>query len=150
MSKFVVSTMSGDVEYTAYARKQEGKDLRNIPVKSVCIKGGQGVMKRRELITPYNGVVTEVSDSDIEMLRSNPIFKRHEQRGFVRIVDFESERKVAPMVQNEMTAEDDSAQLTPEDFANEAEIAESNGDELKIGGKKVSSKGRKRSNKRNK
>lgn len=146
--RFVVSTMAADVEYVVYKRLADGKELRNTPVRSIRIKGGQGVMLRKSLVTPQNGVVTPVSAEDADILKDHPVFKKHEKRGFVRLVDYESERKTAQLVNTEMEAEDDSAQLTTDDFAVEAaQLATESGDDLKIGGKKVTA-GKKRSKKR--
>ena len=146
--KFVVSTMAADVEYVVYKHTADGKELRNTPLRSVRIKGGQGVMMRKTLVTPENGVVTPVSAEEADILKNHPVFLKHEKRGFVRLVDYESERKTAQLVNSEMEKEDDSAQLTADDFATDAaRLKGENGDDLKIGGKKVSA-GSKRSRKR--
>lgn len=133
----IISTLATDTEYTLYKRMQDGKSLRLQAVKSILIKGGQGVMRRRELVTPQNGVITEVSDNDIELLLSNPVFIRHQKNGFIRIIDEAGSKKAASVVDSDMEKNDDSAQLTPEDFGSDAANLASTGDELRINGKSV-------------
>lgn len=142
---FVVSKLSSDVEYSFYATFAEKNFVRNHVKKTILIKGGAGVVNSRTLIAPDGkGVFTEVSDEEIEMLKTHPVFKKHEARGFVAVVASEKSN----VGETEMQQEDDGAQLTAEDFADEAAAVENEGSELKIGDKKVNSKGRKSSAKK--
>ena len=147
---YVISTSGNDTEYTEYRTVKENKDIRNTPIKSVIVKGGQGVMRRKELFTPNNGVVTEVSPEDAEFLANHPVFKKHALRGFVRLVNYQPDDKRAAKELETMEKEDDSAQLTPEDFGAEAAAVEEGGAELKISGKKVAAKVGRPSRKRSK
>jgi len=106
---FVFSTLSADQEYTNWAKG--GEDLP-IPVGRVLIKGGANIA-RKDLVTPY-GVVTEVSDEQMKILQTNDVFKRHEERGFIKVQDVsEDPEKVAA----DMEGRDKSAPLVPNDFA---------------------------------
>ena len=109
---YVISKMAANTEYTVYKRIQEGKEVRNIPQRSILIKGGQGVTDRRTLLAPTNGVVTEITDEEAEILKQNTVYQMHEQNGFVKIVYTKETDSDA----REMAKEDDSAQLTAEDF----------------------------------
>jgi hypothetical protein len=143
---FVVSKMASDMEYVFYSTIKEKNFVRNNIVKKIVIKGGAGVVNSRTLIAPDNrGVFTEITEEDAKLLETHPVFKRQNANGFVAIVSSEKSNIGA----TEMQIEDDSAQLTAEDFAEEAEQAENNESELKIADNKVKSKGKSRnSNKR--
>lgn len=147
---YVINTSGNDNDYTDYQRTEENKDVRLTPKHHVLVKGGQGVMRRKELFTPENGVVTEISQEDAEFLLNHPLFKKHALRGFVRIVNYQPDDRRAAKELETMEKSDDSAQLTPEDFAPEAAAISQDGIDLKVGGKKVSASGRpsRRRNKR--
>lgn len=105
---YVYSTLASDVAYTNH--EQGGADLP-IALPAVLIKGGAGVANER-LVTP-RGVVTEVTESDVEYLRKNPVFLMHEKNGFVEI----SAGKVDPdIAAADMTGRDNSAPIVDEDL----------------------------------
>lgn len=56
---------------------------------------------------------TEISDKDWEDLQKNPSFKHHQEKGFVRHSEVNSER----IVDEGMTKRDNSAQINDWDFA---------------------------------
>lgn len=142
---YVISKMAANTEYTVYKRVEDGKEVRNIPQRSILIKGGQGVADRRTLLAPSNGVVTEISDEEAEILKQNAVFCMQEQNGYVKIV-YNKETDAAA---SEMKKEDDSAQLTQEDFRNPIPGAEDA--TLKVDGKTVeTSSSAEQSRKRNK
>lgn len=128
---FVISTLSQSVDYSFYNRRIDGKSVVNVEdvEKRISIKGGQGVIDRRTLITPENGVVTEITAEQAERLKDHPVFKIHAANGFVRIVNSKPNED-KPV--KDLETGDDSAQLTVDDFAPEAEAAEAQGEELKI------------------
>jgi len=66
----------------------------------------------KHLFTP-KGVVTQVSDDDLEFLLQNKSFQRHMKAGFLTYdkKKIEPERKSANMAQK-----DGSAPMTPKDF----------------------------------
>lgn len=92
MSKvhFIFSTLPNAQEYTSHVVRD---DKSVIPVRSVIIKGGAGVADKRYETAP--GVMTEVSDEDLEFLKANVVFKRHVERGFIQVHDKAVEVEVA-------------------------------------------------------
>ena len=110
---YVYSTLANDQSYTNWI-----PGGGNMPVEShsVFIKGGTGVANDR-LITPL-GVMTEVTDHDIDELRKNPVFVQHEKDGFVSIsIKKADTEKVA----SSMNLKDESAPMTDSDYASEEE-----------------------------
>ena len=112
---YVYSTLASDVAYTNHAKG--GGDMP-IELPPVFIRGGAGVANDR-FITP-RGVVTEVTEEQVEYLRQNEVFKLHEKNGFVEV----SESKVDPdLVAADMTGRDNSAPLVPQDFKEDEQPA---------------------------
>lgn len=130
----IVNTMGQSVEYTTYRRVEEKGSLRLIPGESILIRGGQGVMRSRELVTPREGVITEVTAEQLAELENNCLFRKQRDAGFLTVIGSERDQKKAFA---DMSPEDDSAQLTPEDFAAEAANAEATGDDFKLNDRKV-------------
>jgi len=116
MSKlYVYSTLASDVAYTNHMAG--GGDMP-IELPPVTIKGGAGIANER-LMTP-RGVVTEVTEQEVEYLRQNEVFKMHEKNGFIEV----SESRVDPdIAAADMTGRDNSAPLVPEDFKPEEQPA---------------------------
>lgn len=120
---YVYSTLSSDNIYTSY-HKQEvsvvaGKEPRvtNAPLieSQITIKGGANVAPAgiRRLETPL-GVVTEVTEDELELLESNEVFQTHKKNGFISI----RKKKVNPEVAvADMQTRDDSSPLTEADMA---------------------------------
>lgn len=111
MSKqfYVFSTLSSDMRYQNH--QPGGADLP-VVIADVFVAGGAGVANDR-LMTP-RGVMTKVTEQEAEALRSNPIFKMHEQNGFVQISAAEGNPdKVAA----DMTGRDQSAPVVPQDLS---------------------------------
>jgi len=108
-SFYVYSTLAQDTSYPIWT---EGGDVKRV-LKHIIIKGGTGVADKR-LFTPL-GVVTKVSEEDARHLAGHRVFKIHQKNGFVQIRD----EDIAPLkaVTEGMQTKDESAQLTPEDFA---------------------------------
>ena len=85
-----------------------------MPVKQgkITIHGGAGIANKN-LITP-NGVVTEVTDEEMEFLNSHDTFNQWKKNGFVKV-----EKKkvdVEKVVANMNDKSDPSAPLAPADF----------------------------------
>lgn len=109
MSKtlIVFSTLASSVAYTNHV--QGGADLP-IALEPVTIHGGAGVANDR-IVTP-RGVATRVTEEQVEYLRANPIFRLHEENGFVMVSDHD----VAPdIAAADMTGRDNSAPVVPQD-----------------------------------
>jgi L-2-hydroxyglutarate oxidase LhgO len=115
MTNYVYSTLTCDNIYHLYAERTQ-KDQLNRIIASVKIKGGAGVavggnMNNPAIFTPQ-GVVTEVSDSDLEILKKNPVFIEHEKRGFLKV---DSKKADANTVSQKMK-KDNSAPKTPSEL----------------------------------
>jgi deferrochelatase/peroxidase EfeB len=109
MSKvYVWSTLSCDTAYASY--RQGGGDLQ-ILSRSVLIKGGAN-MATKHLNTP-KGVCTRITLEELEVCRNDPIFGRHEKRGFIKVETLDA--KVDEAV-SDMVGRDDSSPLNPDDF----------------------------------
>lgn len=106
---YVFSTLTANTEYTVYANKVDEKASAGsiaTPIKSVLVKGGANVNTR--LIGAQPGHRTEISDEDALFLMDHPLFKTHQENGFVKIED--SKLKVEKAVKD-MQARDASAPL---------------------------------------
>ena len=138
---YVISTLSQPQDYAFYDSRQDGGSTINILKHTIHIEGGQGVVNRRTLIAPDNGVITEISDSDAELLKEHPVFKIHQQNGYVRISNL---KMAAQSAVKHMEGSDDSAQLTADDFGDSG--VESSG--LKINNEQIQPRRKGRSTKR--
>lgn len=108
---YVFSTLANDQRYQNWVIG--GND---VPMKShsVLIKGGSGVANDR-LVTPF-GVVTEVTEHDLEELKKNISFSNHEKKGFIVVRNKKAEvEKIA----SEMNLKDESSPLTHKDYISE-------------------------------
>lgn len=103
---YIHSTASQPMIYPIYA----GGTDRPVKVKEILIKGKANVIDPRTLTTP-TGVVTEVSDEDLELLKKSAAFQRHVARGFMRVMN-DSELNTS-----DMQKRDNSAQLLDSDYA---------------------------------
>lgn len=118
---YIFSTLSADMAYTNH--EQGGADLP-IDLPPVLVKGGAGVMNDR-IVTP-RGVVTEVTEAQVEYLRANSVFKLHEKNGFVMVSDKAADPdKVAA----DMTGRDNSAPMVPQDLKDGEQPAAVGGEE---------------------
>ena len=117
---FVYSTLTADQAYTVWDKG--GADL---PVaKRICIiKGGAGIANKN-LITP-RGVATHVTPQQLEALEACDAFKRHKERGYIRVDDKEQDaEKVAAA---SMAEKDGGAPLTDADFEKAGQKAPTTG-----------------------
>ena len=106
---YVYSTLSCPQRYVKYSEAPAGSVPRE--ERAVLIEGGANVANRN-LITP-RGVVTEVTDEELVLLRQNPLFVTHETNGYISV----EERKAdVDKVVTGMEARSPDAPLTPEDF----------------------------------
>jgi len=80
--------------------------------RKVLINGGHGVANSKTLVTP-KGIVTKVTDDEMEFLLKNEAFQRHVKNGFLSYDKNKAdpEKKAANMMKG-----DRSAPLTPNDF----------------------------------
>lgn len=76
----VTSTLSTSMSYDFHERLPGGE---LIVKESIIIAGGAHVASKNLITT--DGVVTQITDKQAEMLKEHPVFKRHQERGFVKI-----------------------------------------------------------------
>lgn len=105
---FITSKMAAPVKYTFYTL---GANKINIVTDEITVNGGADVINKRSLDTP-SGVVTEVTDEQLDKLKSHAVFKMHLANGAVAILGTEKEAKKA----DTGLEKDKSSQITPEDY----------------------------------
>ena len=107
---YVYSTLTNDQIYTLWKCDPQAQKP-NVPLKKVQIKGGHGRMDKN-LVTPL-GIVTEVTDEELEALNKISSFKKHIDKGFIKV----DKKNVDPeKAVSTMKGKDKSAQKTPADF----------------------------------
>lgn len=107
---YVISTLSNDQIYCTYADRKDVK----VVLKEFLIKGGANIQNRRTLFASNEGVITPINEADFAELEKIPLFKFHQDRGFIKVRKTnESDAKKAA---ENMNTKDKSAQLTPEDY----------------------------------
>lgn len=79
----VVTTSSNDIKYVEYGPATTSDNIRKV-IKEVLIKGGATIRPGHHLHTP-SGIVTHVTDQELEFLEQNDAFKRHAAKGFVKV-----------------------------------------------------------------
>ena len=105
---YIASKMSAPVDYAFYSKGASGI---NVVTKTIHVYGGADVINKKTLLTP-EGVVTELSDDDINMLKTHSLFIEHQKNEVVAICGSEKEaKKVAKTLE-----EDKSSQITPKDY----------------------------------
>lgn len=105
---YVLSKLANTQVYTQYA-KDVANNI-NIVKEQVTIKGGADVTTKN-LITP-DGVVTQVTRDQLEILKANRDFQRHLETGHIKYFEFE------PKIDKEVDKmeKDNSKPLTPDDY----------------------------------
>jgi hypothetical protein len=109
---YVFSTLTNDQRYIVWSKADNDLPTEE---RSIFIKGGTGIANDR-LITPL-GVMTEIDESDIEVLEANPVFQIHADNGFVVI---ERAKADPEKVAADMETKDKSAPLTDSDFPSDS------------------------------
>lgn len=105
---FVYSTLTAGNTYVDYHATVNGVPTA---VRSVAIAGGTNV-PNKHLVTPM-GVVTEVTDDELEFLEKDPGFIFHREKGFLKV----QKTKANPeKVAADMETRDASAPAVPQDF----------------------------------
>lgn len=108
MTNYVYSTLANDNRYAVYVKG--GADLPRV-ARTILVKGGAGVADSR-LVTP-RGVVTTVTDDELESLLDSKVFNRHLERGFVTVSTAKEDPEA---VAADMASRDASAPVVPEDY----------------------------------
>lgn len=114
----VASTLSSDMKYTLWRPKtKDAPGGVNTVQAQVVIHGGHGVAIRHDhggLVTPQ-GVLTSVTNDQLDLLKGNEIFQTHLRNGFIRII--ETDRKVeSEKAAKDLEATEPSSPLTNADF----------------------------------
>ena len=108
---YILSKLSNSQCYTQYVKGVN--DINNV-CERVFIKGGADVINKKTLETP-NGVVTEVTNEQLDILKQNVDFNRHLENGFISVI----ENKITEDKKEEKAVEmqkDNSRQKTPKDY----------------------------------
>lgn len=116
---YIYSTMTCGTTFAVYAPKTDPNSLSRV-VKRIEIKGGHGLKNPQAIDTPI-GVVTKVTDEELELLEQMVAFRQQVESGFL-VVDKKQgdpEKKAASM-----NPKDNSAPLTPKDFEKSEELGE--------------------------
>lgn len=116
---YVFSTLACDQKYVNYEpvpdtnrdSRSQAMDLPK-PIRSVLIKGGSQVINK-SLVTPM-GVMTTVSDEELEALEQNEVFKMHRRDGFISIEKNKADPEKIIEKRN-LNLLDGSRQLVPDD-----------------------------------
>lgn len=112
---YILSKLANTQIYTQYAK--DVSNNINVVTEQVEVKGGSDVTNKN-LITP-NGVVTKVTNNQLEILKANKDFQKHLERGYVNFFAFN------PSVDKEVEKlqRDKSAPLRPEDYTKKGKKA---------------------------
>jgi len=108
MTKYITSKMAANVNYAVYTKVNNGL---NKVQQVITIRGGADVADKMTLVTP-EGIVTAISDDEFVKLQDSPIFRRHVERGVLKV---STNERNAEKSSAELT-KDNSAQLTPKDY----------------------------------
>lgn len=111
---YVLSKLVNTQLYTQYAK---GTNNLSNPCARVEIKGGADITDKN-FVTP-EGVITKVTDNELEILKANKDFQLHLERGHVKYFGKN------PNMDKEVTKleKDNSKPLTPEDYTKKGKKA---------------------------
>lgn len=106
----IYSTITCDTDYVAY-KPGSPRDASAIVTRRIRIKGGANLAPLTgNLITP-KGVATVVSDEIMDFLESNEAFRRHRDRGFIKVEKGGKARDADIVAKTGMTSKDASAPM---------------------------------------
>lgn len=111
-SAWIVSTLTDSVDYTAYGNG--GGDIP-LAIGHVTVAGGANIPDKYMRIP--EGVVTPVTDAELELLMNNSVFKLHKDNGYIQIRD--KEPKSVEVAVADMEGRDPAAPLVDQDFPTE-------------------------------
>lgn len=108
----VYSTASNDNFFPIYHKTPDGLPIQD---GGVLIKGGSGVahLTQVAIVTP-RGVATRVNAEELEILERSDTFKQMQKAGYMVIDKTMTKQAAEDVVAGGMTAEDQSAPITPE------------------------------------
>lgn len=108
---YIYSTLANGQDYTIWV--QGGADLKRVS-RVISIKGGANVINKKTLLTP-RGVVTEVTEDELEALKTIRSFNNHVSNGYIT---YEKHKVDAEVAAANMTSRDKSDQFVESDFEN--------------------------------
>lgn len=109
---YVYSTLTAGHMYTNWHAPNDTTMVRVIVGKPVFIRGGANLANVENARFAPKGVMTEVTDEQMEYLEQNSVFRKHKKDG---LITTSSERMDAEDVaKGDMQAKDNSAPLTPD------------------------------------
>jgi hypothetical protein len=107
---FVYSTLTNTNAFILYANTNAHS--LGVALQRIEIKGGHGMKNPKGLDTP-RGVVTQITDEELEILKKDYSFMQHVKDGWITFDD----KKIDPEKKaDNMADKDGSAPLTPKDF----------------------------------
>ncbi len=114
----IASTLSADVHYTIYEKKNHPSGANTV-VHKIKVKGGANVANSKHILadrvlTP-KGVVTKVSEEDLALLEKDEVFQTHKKNGFVQIIHSNAAPD-ADKAARDLEAKDQSAPFAPDDY----------------------------------
>jgi hypothetical protein len=108
MAKYIASKLSFDQTFDLYDNKHP--PYRKI--KSILVKGRSNVRDPHTLVMP-EGVITEISDEDAEIMERDPLYKQYEANGMMKLVNSKAGARSAKA---DLAEKDGAAQLTEKDY----------------------------------
>lgn len=108
MPQYVYSTLTCDNEYADWIKAGDQQSI----LRTVKVNGGHGVMNKN-FMTPL-GVVTEVSDEDMDFLMKNTHFQLHMENGFIKV---DKKKQEPEKIAADMKRRDKSAPIVPSDYS---------------------------------
>ena len=134
MSVYILSTMTNSIRYTVYDTTV--KDAPR-PKGNVFIQGGRGIASERSgfgdketgiggnPIWTAQGFITPITDAQYEMLKDHHVFKRHVERGLVKVISRDITENHGAITKETRTMEEDGfAPMTQDRLGKRVKISE--------------------------
>ena len=106
--KYIASKLSFDQTFDVYA----GGNAPRSRVRRVTVRGRSNVRDPHTLVMP-EGVITELSDEDAEIVAKHPLYKQYEKNGMMKLT---TSKVGARSAKGDLAAKDGAAQLTEGDY----------------------------------
>ena len=119
----VLSTLTSAQDYVFY--RKGGEEGVNQVVDIIHLNGNSNVADRN-FVTPH-GVVTTLTEAQVEKLRTHPVFKQHVDNGFVKILMSEKKSETEK-AKADLEPEDKSAPLTPKKYSSRGKKTPTSGE----------------------
>lgn len=131
MAKYIASKLSFDQRFDVHDTSHAPYRL----VKTILVKGRSNVRNPHTLVMP-EGVITEVSDEDAEIIAKDPLYAQYEKNGMMKLVNNKASARSA---KKDLADKDGAAQLTEGDFKKRGQkppkpVKKTDGDDEQDGG----------------